>query len=354
MPPSGRKFYLFGFPIAHSAAPTFHNYFFETWDEGAPNTYELWSSSQITNGLLKTLIQDECGGAAVTMPLKQAMLSHLDEISAECESTGACNTIVKVPTPSGFKLVGQNTDILGVRNTLLRALRLQFPALEIPTEGSYYPSVRGAGLVIGGGATTRSAIYALSLLGLSPVFLINRDDKEIEGIYLSFPALCRQGGLIHLRDPTDVDRYLKMSDSAILLMVVGAIPSTPPATIEEHMVYTTVSAVLQVPYKIPQGSAQLPIPNQRIFLEMTYKPRVTPLLQMAKLEAWFTIDGVQATIEQGLAQQRMWFTATPTLQAGSDHTVFDPKSEESARQLCENMNDILPNDVEVDRATESF
>lgn len=45
------------------------------------------------------------------MPIKAAILPFLDEVSPESQITGACNTIVKVPTPNGgFKLVGQNTD----------------------------------------------------------------------------------------------------------------------------------------------------------------------------------------------------------------------------------------------------
>ena len=46
---------------------------------------------------------------SVEMPLQQTILSHL-EISPESKATGTCNTIVKVPTVSGFKLVGQNTE----------------------------------------------------------------------------------------------------------------------------------------------------------------------------------------------------------------------------------------------------
>jgi shikimate 5-dehydrogenase len=47
---------------------------------------------------------------SVTMPIKVSMLPYLDEISPESQITGACNTIVKVPTRKGYKLVGQNTD----------------------------------------------------------------------------------------------------------------------------------------------------------------------------------------------------------------------------------------------------
>ncbi|KAF9455851.1 hypothetical protein BDZ94DRAFT_1230489 [Collybia nuda] len=349
-PPAGKKFYLFGYPIAHSAAPALHGACFKAWGVGALNTYELWSSSKVTEDLLKVLSSDDFGGSAVTMPLKTDMLSYLDEISPESRITGACNTIVRVPTPTGFKLVGQNTDILGVRNALLRGVRMQFPKLTIPSEVSYPACVRGAGLVIGGGATTRSAAHALTLLGLSPIFLINRDVGEVRAVQVSLPHLTEKGSLIHLRNPDDVEKHLAQPDSVRILMIVGAIPSFAPITPEERMVYTTVSSVLTIPYNKPtEVSEALPVPNKRLFLEMAYKPRSTPMLQVAIAHGWHGIDGVQAMIEQGLAQQRMWYTSTPTLEVGSDQRILG-HADLPARNICENMGDVAVVGSELDRA----
>lgn len=51
---------------------------------------------------------------SVTMPLKNAILEHLDELTSASQVTGACNTIVKVRRADGsVKLVGTNTDVLG-------------------------------------------------------------------------------------------------------------------------------------------------------------------------------------------------------------------------------------------------
>ena len=77
--------------------------------------------------------------------------------------------------------------------------------------------------MIGGGAKARSAIYALSLLGLHPIFLLNRDDEEIECLMNFFPNLKKKKGLIYLKNPTDVVKYLSKPISPMVLMVVGAI-----------------------------------------------------------------------------------------------------------------------------------
>jgi hypothetical protein len=101
-------------------------------------------------------------------------------------------------------------------------------------------------MVIGGGATTRSAIYALSGLGLAPIFLLNRDDEEVRRVIESFQA--QHGAppgpeLIHIRSTEDVQRYIggrrstaqsqgrseeggsrTRERSPNLAMIVGAIP----------------------------------------------------------------------------------------------------------------------------------
>ena len=54
-------------------------------------------------------------------------------------------------------------------------------------------------------------------------------------------------------------------------------------------------------------------------------------------------------IEERLAQQRMWFTSTPTLEAGSAVNVFNPAVEASARDLCEKLKPSRRQGVEIDR-----
>ena len=128
---------------------------------------------------------------SVTMPIKTAIIPYLDGLTPEASSTGAVNTIVKVPDhdqPSTYKLIGTNTDIFGVKNALLRALHSQHSSLsqsKIMSPQARYPkSARGAGVVIGGGATTRSAVHALWTMGLEKLYLVNRDAGEVEaGIF---------------------------------------------------------------------------------------------------------------------------------------------------------------------------
>ncbi|KAJ3840314.1 shikimate dehydrogenase substrate binding domain-containing protein [Lentinula raphanica] len=331
--PENHTFYrLYGFPIAHSASPAFHNHIFNQL--GGNKHYSLFSTSKVIPGMLEDIRNESFGGSSVTMPLKTAIIPYLDGISPESEASGAVNTIVKVPTPDGpAKLIGTNTDILGIQNALLNQLRSQHPELSISSRASY-PKGVGAGVVFGGGATTRSAVYALTKLGLHPIYLVNRDPGEVKaGWYCSLFLFSTY--------------MLSRSSSPRVLMIVGAIPAIPPVTKAERMVYTVASALLTLPYTPPPHSPvpstevgeSLPLPMKRLFLEMAYKPRITPMLKVALAHGWDGIDGTNAVVEQGFAQQRMWLKGDPSADVGSDPAILGPTIERRARDLITNMGE---------------
>lgn len=55
-------------------------------------------------------------------------------------------------------------------------------------------------------------------------------------------------------------------------------------------------------------------------------------------------------MEQGLAQQRMWFTSSPTIEAGSDSSILGVEAESSVRDLCEILVDMVITGEEIDKA----
>ncbi|KJA25518.1 hypothetical protein HYPSUDRAFT_37513 [Hypholoma sublateritium FD-334 SS-4] len=302
------------------------------------------------------------------MPLKTAILEHLDKLTPAAQATQACNTIVKVRRASGggqttTTLVGTNTDVLGVRNALLRAWRAQYPGHRAAPQARF-PVGAASALVIGGGATTRSAVYALHHLGLAPIFLVNRDADEVARVVEGFSDTGVE--LVHLRSVADVDLHLRGGEEGRegqrrpeLALVVGAIPATPPATVAEHLVYEIATHVFGLPRASPASPPPPPsenvlaLPHTPIFLDMAYKPRLTPLLRLAGARGWATVGGVQAMIEQGLAQQRMWAVGSveDAIACGGPE-ILGEKVEGQVRALVEGMADVVVGGVEVDRALE--
>lgn len=120
------------------------------------------------------------------------------------------------------------------------------------------------------------------------------------------------------------------------------------------MVYTIATHVFTLPFQEGEaatgGAESLPLTSPRIFLDMAYKPRMTPLLKIASALGWQDVGGIQAMIEQGLAQQRMWKMGSPSVAVASDVSLLDAETVRKAREFVENMKDIVPTEPEVDRS----
>ncbi len=206
------------------------------------------------------------------MPHKIAIMPYLDELSPDCRAVGACNTVYW----RNSKLVGTNTDVVGVRESFLRNVRTE-RYLDRP------------GLVVGGGGAARSAVYALvKYLGCRTVYLVNRDASEV----LRAMAWCKaQGygyGLIH------VSTFEQADNLGGAGAVVACVPNIPPSSDAEWEARRIVECFLAKPHK---GA----------ILEMCYHPVVwTEIAGIADKARWQVVLGTEATIYQGLEQARYW------------------------------------------------
>ncbi|KAG9119329.1 hypothetical protein FRC07_005691 [Ceratobasidium sp. 392] len=347
--PARDKHYLFGYPILHSASPAFHNFIFQAMT--TKKTYECWSTSHITRDMMKVIRSPEFGGASVTMPMKVSIMGYLDEITPEALAVGAVNTIVPVTDPQTgrIKAVGTNTDYLGVRNSLLRQLSSQANRSFSPLD-TFAPG-HAAALCIGGGGAARSAIHAMHTMCLAPIYLMNRDQGEIDALFECFPTL----PLLHLKHISEVEAKLAEPGAPPIAVIVSAIPAYLPVTDAERGVYNMITHILTQPYTVNNYSNLLhglPLPRQRLFLDMAYRPRNTPLLQIAGALNWEPIGGVQAMIEQGLAQSRMWQAGSAAIEIACGDSISEDLMSK-AREFVENMADIVVVGTEHDRASDS-
>ncbi|PKY14291.1 pentafunctional AROM polypeptide [Rhizophagus irregularis] len=253
-----KKFYIFGNPIAHSMSPTLHNTGFEVL--GLPHHYDLFESEDIE--AVKPIIEDiEFGGASVTIPHKISIIPFLDQISEHSKLIGAVNTIIVTESETGRKLIGENTDWLGIYSSIK-------PLIEINSET--------IGLVIGGGGTSRAGIYALHQLGVHTIYLYNRTQAKIEELKNQFPKY----GIVGLSS---------LSDERIKQKPPRIIVSTIPAT-----------SNIEIPYELFASG------KGGVIVEMAYKPRRTQLLEKGAENGWIGVEGVQVLIEQGLCQFEEW------------------------------------------------
>lgn len=167
-----RRAYVLGHPIAHSLSPALHRAAYDFLGEqnlGYDRRDTLPDDlPAIMRGVRNPAGTEEApyiAGLSVTMPLKTAVIQYCDELSETARVTGAVNTVY----PRGDKVLGDNTDVIGIVNALRHA-------------GLKPNHERDEPAVIGGGATAISALTALHQLGYSRVSVYARSLHKLGSV----------------------------------------------------------------------------------------------------------------------------------------------------------------------------
>ena len=148
---------MLGRPIAHSLSPRLHRAAYAAL--GLDWTYDAVDCGEDDLPALLDGLDATWAGLSLTMPLKQAVLPLLDEVSDLARDVAAANTVVL----REGRRCGHNTDVHGV----VAALR------EAGVSTVQHP------VVLGGGATARSALAALAQLGAGePVLVVRSEPHE--------------------------------------------------------------------------------------------------------------------------------------------------------------------------------
>lgn len=149
-----REFGLIGRPLCHSRSAAYFKEKFarEGLNDCSYALYELEESDGIE--ALLDAHPDLCG-FNVTIPYKQRIIPYLDALTTEAERIGAVNCVRR----EGGRLVGYNTDAIGLRRSLG-----EFLADELPRSA----------LVLGTGGASLAVQYVLAELGI-PFTLVSRD-----------------------------------------------------------------------------------------------------------------------------------------------------------------------------------
>jgi shikimate dehydrogenase len=154
---------ILGWPLEHTLSPVIHNVGFRRvaldW------TYLSWPvEPELLGDAVRGLRALGAMGANVTMPHKEAVIEHLDDLSGDARDVGAVNTIQRI----GNRLVGHNTDVDGFAEFLA---------------GDAGFEARGTrALVLGSGGAARAVVRALDGLGAAEVAVAARDAARAEAL----------------------------------------------------------------------------------------------------------------------------------------------------------------------------
>lgn len=286
-----RIIYFLGSNISHAISNYIHNdaassIGYTNWRLEAVDTTDLEDFSK------RKLTSPEFAGAVITMPHKLSIISYLDGVDEIVELVGACNNIYPSCASGKRRLIGTNTDWVGVRDCLLR-LDDEFVA----SNSNVSNNEKKTGFIIGAGGACRAAIYALARhLSVIRIYIINRDVDEVQALQTDISAryhetITTMPELIHLQTP---EQARSLEDRPYY--GVGTVPDYAPVTDAETTARDTLHALLDRNVDEKRG----------VFLDMCYKPRETSNLRAAKECGWVTGEGVDVVSFQLKEQWRLW------------------------------------------------
>jgi 3-dehydroquinate dehydratase/shikimate dehydrogenase len=244
-----RIFGVAGNPIAHSLSPLMQNTAFR---KAGVNAVLLPLKVRALADLLTLARELPLSGCAVTMPLKQEVMAHLEQMDELTRRIGACNTL---RVGADLRLSGYNTDAAGVVRPLEKRLRL---------EGARV-------VVVGAGGAARAAVFALVDRG-AEVFVVNRTHENAT-------ALARAARARALR-------HEKLARQRF-----------------DVLINSTPCGMKGSREALPIAANEL---NAELVFDMVYNPMETPLLKLAKARGIRTITGVEMFVQQGARQFEIW------------------------------------------------
>lgn len=249
---------VIGHPVAHSLSPAIHGVAFR--ELGVDWTYEAIDCEPEGLGAFFTEVRrGGFGGLSVTMPLKEAVIGHLDVVDEDARALNAVNCI----SVSNGKLRGHNTDGDGCCD-----------ALEAATGRSVADEHV---VLLGAGGTARSVALAM-VRRRAKVHVINRTEENAVGLVEMVVRRHGANSQIAVGVPADINTATILVNTTSVGMNSKATPCDAAAL---HPGLTVLDAV--------------------------YSPLRTTLLQQADKAGARTVDGLWMLIHQARHQQRLWF-----------------------------------------------
>src|SRR5271169_1527856 len=244
-----RVYGVAGDPVAHSLSPAIMNAAFRRENV---NAVYLALHAKTLKDLLVCVREIPIHGLSITMPYKEAILSHLDNTDSHTTKIGACNTVVRA---QDGKLYGFNTDAAGI----VRPLERRLNTLE-----------NARILVIGAGGAARAAVFGLKERG-SEVYILNRSAAPAK-------KLAHQAHARIVKRPD----LKKLAFDVIINATPVGMGNTRETPLQEHEI------------------------NARYVFDMVYDPAETRFLKLAKERGAQIIPGIEMFAHQAARQFEIW------------------------------------------------
>ena len=250
---------IIGYPLGHTLSPVFQQ---AGLDElGVDAIFSAWPTApEDLEETVASFRDDDCMGACVTLPHKQAVMPLLDEIDDAAAEIGAVNWIIN----EGGKLKGYNTDAPG----FLRAVR---------EELDFDPSGADA-LVIGAGGAARAIVFALRDAGVTRLTIANRTLSRAQALAEDARKGRFRAGAIELSRESLTD-YAPYADIIVNTSSMGM--AGGPAENDSPLAADLIS-------------------DRTVVYDIVYAPAETPLFHEAEMAGARAATGLSMLVYQGV------------------------------------------------------
>ena len=253
---------VLGRPVAHSLSPVLH----AAGYRATGLTQWVYAVQDVGEDELAGFVaglDESWRGLSLTMPLKEAAFGVATTVSRTAEATGAINTLVR---RDDLGWDGHNTDVRGIEAALA----------EVAHDGT--------ATVLGGGATARSALLALSSLGVERVALAVRGSARPETLRLA----------VHAGVAVEVVPLAGWARSAAHPLIVSTLPPDAADPAAASLAGTRLRGTL---------------------MDVVYADWPTPLARAASAAGLTVMSGLDMLVYQAAEQFRLFTGTTAPVQA---------------------------------------
>ncbi len=255
---------VLGHPISHSLSPKLHGYWLEKYK--IAGSYEaIDTPPKILGERLFQLKEEGFSGVNLTVPLKEAVLPLLDELSITAKEIGAVNTV----TFKDGKMIGDNTDAYGFIQNLQNEAENLTPYLN-------------HAFVIGAGGAAKAVISGLISVGVKKITVVNRTLEKAKII-------------AKMSENIEVLEWEKRNESL-----------------------SSVSLLVNSTSLGMKGQPALPLSLESLAVnalvtDIVYNPLHTELLKLAKQRGNYIVDGLGMLIHQAVPAFESFYGIKPEL-----------------------------------------
>jgi len=260
---------VIGWPVEHSLSPAIHNAWFQ--HVASDWVYVAFPVESVNLGAAIAGVRAlGVRGLSVTMPHKEEIIQHLDDVDERASALRAVNCV----GIRNNKLIGTNTDGDGCCDAIEQQAHVDLLGREVA--------------LLGAGGTARAIAAAMVRRG-AHVLVVNRSiTRAHELVEMCNPFVSGAGGGGSLAGSVRVATSDQISECSVVVNAtsVGMNTSETPCDVDL-------------------------IDSQAVVMDAVYSPLRTTWLQAAANKGATTVDGLWMLIYQAVHQQQWWFDVSP-------------------------------------------